>query len=128
MISKYEDALYRLYKKAADDEISKCKTINKHMDDIASVYTDVETIREALRKAESMDRLIEARKVATEGDWACGTHPANNRLNIIKPIFFGNRVTKLPECEGGHVSLKNKSDAIFIATAANETAKYIDGN
>ena len=123
MTSKYEDAL---------DDLNKLKKIpslfNDEVPQQCKVWFDrhIDLLDEALRKAESMDRLIEARKVATEGDWVCGTHPANHRLNIIRPIFFGNRVTKLPECEGGHVSLKNKSDAIFIATAANETAKYIE--
>ena len=53
----------------------------------------------------------------TPGPWVLGTHPANHRLNIIKPVMFGSRVTVLPECEGGHVSIKNIADAHLIAAA-----------
>ena len=41
----------------------------------------------------------------TPGPWVLGTHPANHRLTV------------LPECEGGHVSIKNIADAHLIAAA-----------
>lgn len=53
----------------------------------------------------------------TPGPWVCGTHPANHELNIIKPVLFGSRVVVLPKCEGGHISIKNKADALLIAAA-----------
>lgn len=53
----------------------------------------------------------------TPAPWHLGTHPANHKLNIIKPVLFGSRVTVLPECEGGHVSIKNIDDARLIAAS-----------
>lgn len=53
----------------------------------------------------------------TPGPWILGTHPANHRLNIIKPVFFSKNVTVLPDCEGGHISIKNIADAHLIAAA-----------
>jgi hypothetical protein len=49
--------------------------------------------------------------------WELGTHPGNHNLNIVKPVLFGSRVTVLPEWEGGHVSIKNRADALLIAAA-----------
>lgn len=51
--------------------------------------------------------------------WELGTHPANHKLNIIKPVMLGPRITVLPECEGGHVSIKNKADAERIVKCVN---------
>lgn len=53
----------------------------------------------------------------TPGPWEAGVHPANGRLHIVRPVLFGSKVIVLPECEGGHVALKNSADAILIAAA-----------
>ena len=53
----------------------------------------------------------------TPGPWNNGTHPGNHNFNIVHPVLFGHRITILPECEGGHVSIKNKADAQLIAAA-----------
>ena len=53
----------------------------------------------------------------TKSPWTLGTHPANHKLNIVKPVLYGRNVTVLPECEGGHVSINNIDDARLIAAA-----------
>ncbi len=53
----------------------------------------------------------------TSGPWEVGVHPANDRLYIVRPVLFGSKVVVLPECEGGHVALKNSADALLIAAA-----------
>ncbi len=53
----------------------------------------------------------------TSGPWEVGVHPANDRLHIVRPVLFGSKVVVLPECEGGHVALKNSADARLIAAA-----------
>lgn len=66
----------------------------------------------------------------TPRKWELGTHPANHKLNIVKPILFGRNVTILPECEGGHASINNIADARLIAAspdmyeALNECLRY----
>lgn len=68
-------------------------------------------------------RILEA---AAEGPWECGRHPAMAKGAIIKPIHFGDRTMKLPECEGGHLVMWNKADAAFIAHARNTYAELLD--
>lgn len=51
----------------------------------------------------------------TPGEWEAGCHPANERLNIVKPIMFGKYVGKLPDCEGGAVYFLHKGNADIIA-------------
>ena len=67
---------------------------------------------------ENIKEFLEADALRTQGVWESGVHPANGNINIVKPIFFGNRGGKLPECEGSHLYLKSEPDARFIAAAS----------
>jgi hypothetical protein len=68
----------------------------------------------------------------TPGPWEAGVHPANPAMNIVRPIMFGRRMGKLPECEGGHSFIRNRADALLIAAAPdlhdalNKIAAYCD--
>jgi len=54
----------------------------------------------------------------TEGPWGAGEHPASTgQLNIVRPVMLGNRVGKLPECEGGAAYFRNAADARLVADA-----------
>jgi len=63
----------------------------------------------------TLSQLRKLNAERTQGDWVAGVHPANHKMNIIKPIMMGNRVEKLPEWEGSHAYFKSKADADFIA-------------
>ena len=67
--------------------------------------------------AADIKRVMELDAKRTPGEWLAGVHPANGNINIVRPIFFGNRGGKLPECEGAHLYLKSEPDCSFIASA-----------
>jgi len=58
--------------------------------------------------------------------WVVGQHPAMTRGWIINPVLFGNKIIRLPECEGGHVALKSKADAELIVKAVNSHAALVE--
>ena len=58
--------------------------------------------------------------------WIVGQHPAMTRGWIINPVLFGNKIIRLPECEGGHVALKSKADADLIVKAVNSHAALME--
>lgn len=60
-------------------------------------------------------RVLALKSEITPGKWEAGCHPANERLNIVKPICFGKYVGKLPECEGGAVYFLHKPNAEAIS-------------
>lgn len=64
------------------------------------------------------EQIAELEKLDSErtpGKWEAGIHPANERLNIVKPICFGKYVGKLPECEGGAMYFLHRPNAQIIA-------------
>lgn len=110
MTSKYEDALKRIQESTNKYEIYSIDGVVFSKDDIA-------LIDEALRKAESMDRLIEARKVATRGEWY-------EQGDYSKPARGTIRCGK--ECIGDMRTKSGDRNRPFICLAANETAKFIE--
>ena len=79
----------------------------------------IKAIQKATAKPHPLkpEKKVMSEAKPTPGPWELGTHPGDHNLNIIKPVLFGNRVTVLPQHEGGHVSIKNIADARLIAAA-----------
>lgn len=89
---------------------------------IGAVYCEsMEDARLIKEAAKTMLDLMKARESATGGEWVLGTHPANHKLNIIKPLCMRDNIGKLPECEGSHAFIKHDGNAKFITLAANIT-------
>ena len=66
---------------------------------------------------ETIKRVRELDKERTQGEWIAGCHPALHAFSIVKPIMFGNRVGKMPECEGSSAYFLHAPDGEFIAQA-----------
>ena len=66
---------------------------------------------------ERANELYELDRDRTPGVWEAGVHPANERLNIVKPIMLGKYVGQLPDCEGGAMYFLHKPNAEYIAAA-----------
>lgn len=66
--------------------------------------------------ADDIKRLRELDTKRTPGLWEAGIHPANDRINIVKPIFFSKYVGKLPDCEGGAMYMLHRPNAEYIAS------------
>jgi len=59
----------------------------------------------------------DSRTGPTPGDWQVGVHPVRVDLHIVKPVMMGDRIIKMPECEGGHAGFRNPADARLLAAS-----------
>lgn len=66
-----------------------------------------------------LERLVEARGKATEGEWEHQHSPANYHWNRVMPMMRWDNLGFTPECEGEQLYFKNADDCAFIALAGS---------
>lgn len=145
MTSKYEDikSVVEDYIKVYEADL--LEFYNDDHDEGDKVDAVFKYIRQALRKAEAMDRLIEARKGTSNGEWHRVGQPWNNASpyiisghhdphvgKAIIDVVDQDEFTGEDDADLERQEQEHKAEQIincdFICLAANETAKFIESN